>query len=280
MVLLALLVVQLPVAQTPPQTSPEIFVEGQREIPRRPGDPGTAVAPATQAALQNRKIYDNAQRVAKCMMRRSRDELRAAVDGDMNSHHQRQAMIGLIEHTAYCNSNGTILRQSRFVTAGGAAMSMAIGSGFYAANGAETDMSLSGVSVYDRGALIEEVIGAFAPDLTLTRRQTYDRAVQKRFDAAEVPRNRYRDSLDFKYFATVVCMVRMEPVLAVAMLRAPAGSVDQGRAQANMIDRARACVGNARKVKVDGVQFRAYVADAVYRWTVAARGVATLIPAA
>lgn len=273
----------MPAARAPAQT-PDVIVEGQRDIPRRPVNPDTKLVTGSPGGLSHRKIYDNSQRVARCIMRQSRDLIRTAIDGTVNSYEQRRAMGDLIERTAFCNSNPNIVRQARALGAGGNAMTWVLTDvdpvQVVGENNPQTEASLKGVSVYDRGALMEQVLSEWVRDLNLSRRQTYDRAVQQRFDALEVPRNRERTDLDFKYFATVVCMVRMEPALAVAMLRAPAGSVAQNRAQANIIDRARPCVGNARKVKIDGVQFRAYVADAVYRWTVAARGVDTLIPKA
>jgi hypothetical protein len=267
----------------PPQTS-DVVVEGQREILRRPVNPDTVTAPGSPAGLAHRKIYDNAQRVARCILRQPRGSVRMAIDAPVNSVEQRRAMGDLIERTAFCNSNPNIVRQSRVLGAGGDAMAWVLTANdlvnVFGENNPQTEASLKGVSVYDRGTLLEEVLAAWAPGLTLTRRETYDPAIQKRFDTIEVPRNSLRTEGDFKYLATVVCMVRMEPALAIAMLRAPAGSINQGHAQANIIDRARACVGNARKVKVDGVQFRAYVADAVYRWAVAAKNVKTLIPSA
>jgi hypothetical protein len=73
-----------------------------------------------------------------------------------------------------------------------------------------------------------------------------------------------------------VCMVRVEPRLAV-MLAKTEGAARANDLQAALIDRARICVGNARRVRVDATEFRLYIADAVYRWAVAAKGVETLI---
>ena len=47
-----------------------------------------------------------------------------------------------------------------------------------------------------------------------------------------------------------------------------------------MVAKGKPCVSNARKVYFDPMQFRFYVADATYRWMVAAQGTTSLIPAA
>ncbi|HEX8556325.1 MAG TPA: hypothetical protein VF695_16610 [Sphingomonas sp.] len=136
-----------------------------------------------------------------------------------------------------------------------------------------------GHSIYDRGAYTVQVIKRFAPDLTLTTEQTNDPHVQARFNAREVGRNRFCLPPDYRYFEVATCMVRVEPRLSVRLALTD-GSARFGDVQAALIDRARVCVGGSRRVEVDPTQFRLYIADAVYRWTVAARGVDSLIPPA
>ncbi len=38
------------------------------------------------------------------------------------------------------------------------------------------------------------------------------------------------------------------------------------------------CIGGAKTVRVDASQLRAYTAEAVYSWIVAAKGAASLVP--
>ncbi len=101
--------------------------------------------------------------------------------------------------------------------------------------------------------------------------------VQARFDKRELPRNRFRLPADYKYFEVAVCIVRVAPELSVRLAKSERAAT-LGDIQSALIDSARACVGDAREVKVDATEFRIYIADAVYRWAVAAKGVESLIP--
>ena len=48
--------------------------------------------------------------------------------------------------------------------------------------------------------------------------------------------------------------------------------------RAAIIDKGSYCTGDVKNVSVDPPQFRGYLADAVYHWSIAARNVETLIP--
>jgi hypothetical protein len=130
---------------------------------------------------------------------------------------------------------------------------------------------------YNRAALLEQALLRYVPDLTLTPRQTNDPVVQARFNAREGPRNRFRDRNDYQFYAITSCMVMLEPVRAIHLFHED----DPGRQlaiQNSIVRRGRACLGGAKGVSVDPTQFRVYVMDALYRWTVAVRGVETLVP--
>lgn len=139
------------------------------------------------------------------------------------------------------------------------------------------DVAAAGVSIFDRDAVLEQAIKTYAPKLALTRAETSDPAVAARFNAVEVPRNHWRQPLDYRYFEIAVCMVRIEPELSVALLHASSGSTREKRIEGAIIGRARVCVGDARRVSFDPTEFRTFMIDALYRWVVAARGVDSLI---
>lgn len=130
---------------------------------------------------------------------------------------------------------------------------------------------------YDRAAILRRVIKMYAGDLTLTREQTTDPAVQARFDAREVPRNRLRRGDDRTMFQIAVCMVRLQPEAAIELVGANVTAVQYGL-EDDIVDGSRDCIGGAHELGIDPAEFRDYVTDAVYRWVIAARGVDSLIP--
>ena len=242
-------------------------------------DVDTAVSyPTAISTSKNRIRYDNSERMAKCAGRSRLSDfslLRQVVDGEFNSARHAYAQDRLARTYATCGEgSGALLRQ------GNEATEMEAVSAF---TGDSTPSSPNiepyplGHSIYDRGALTIQVMKMFAPDLTLTLADTQDPAVQARFNVRELARNRYRLPIDYAYFEVAVCMTRLQPTLAVQLALSD-GSARFGDVQAALIDRARPCVGGAKKVLLDPSQFRVYVADAVYRWVVATRNVASLIP--
>lgn len=130
---------------------------------------------------------------------------------------------------------------------------------------------------YDRAAILRRVIATYAGDLALTRQDTTDPAVQARFNAREVRRNRLRRDDDRLMFEIAVCMVRLRPEQAVK-LTTSGDRGEQYRLEDTIITGAKACIGGASELGVDPSEFRNYISDAVYRWAVAARGVDSLIP--
>lgn len=258
----------------------DIIVEGYRD--RKPLAE-KMTAPPTSSTIRNRRRYDYAERLAKCAARSKFGDLarlRAVVDGEFNSPRHHFDQDRLVRTYMTCGESPTLLSFTEvpvdFTDMGLAGQYILAGDTAGGTPGQSTGSPL-GWSIYDRGALTIAALKRFAPDLTLTRKQTEDPRVQARFNLREIPRNRLRLPVDYHYFETAVCMVRLEPQLAVrlALMDGPARLSD---VQEALVDRAKACVGNARRVRVDPTQFRLYIADAVYRWAVAARDVPSLIP--
>jgi hypothetical protein len=234
--------------------------------------------PGAVSTSRNRQTYEYSERLARCAARSRRSDLarlRAVVDGDFNSATQVTAQDRLKRIYITCSESPSLLS---FTSAPQSALELnrAATLDFAGTSGLREAAPL-GQSIYDRGAFTIQAIKMFAPDLTLTRKDTNSRAVQTRFNTRETARNRLRRPSDYRYFEVAVCMVRVEPRLAVRLALSD-GSARLGDVQEALIDRARLCVGGTKDVQVDPTQFRLYIADAVYRWAVAARGVDSLIP--
>jgi hypothetical protein len=137
---------------------------------------------------------------------------------------------------------------------------------------------------YDRGAIYERVLREYAPDLRLSRSNTFDIATRARFREREDARNRGRKSGADDYFFAAACMVQLRPEFALALLREESGSAREGRLRAMMLNDGAPCLGTTpdqlARVEVDPGQFRAFVAEAVYAWAVAVKRTGTLLPAA
>ncbi|RYE04153.1 MAG: hypothetical protein EOP61_01760 [Sphingomonadales bacterium] len=141
----------------------------------------------------------------------------------------------------------------------------------------QIDMSLCRAA-YDRGAIIEEAFRTYAPHFMLTRADTLNRDVVDRFRAREKIRGKHRSPMDRRYYNAVSCMVQLEPEKAVRLLRTDPGGGDETALRMLILDRTGRCTGNAKTVKVDPPQFRGYLADALYHWSIAAKNVDTLVP--
>lgn len=132
-------------------------------------------------------------------------------------------------------------------------------------------------AIYDRGALLDQVLRRYAPDISLTSEQTTDPAVQARYDEREVPRNHLRDGDDKLFFEIATCMVRIAPRLSSALANERDDSARQKRLGRAVVEKARLCIGDG-KIKAAPAMVRIYITDAVYRWAVAARNVDSLLP--
>ena len=132
-------------------------------------------------------------------------------------------------------------------------------------------------NTFDRGALYEAALAKYAADYRLGRHQTFDKAARARFIAREKARNHLRFSSDQAFFDAVSCFVQVSPEYAQALLAAKPRSAAETRARQYLIGYGSPCVGGAKTVSVGAAQFRAYTAEALYEWIVAAKGVATLV---
>ena len=269
---------QQPVPVAPPDDSrpDDIVVTGYRL--GKTADARVRTPPMI-STVDNRRKYEFSERLAQCAARSrlsDRSRLRAVVDGAFNSATQAMAQDRLKRTYITCSESPSLLSFTSPPASAGEVQA-ALAGDFTGIAGFPQAAPL-GRSIYDRGAFTVQALKMFAPDLVLTRRQTDDPAVQARFDAREVERNRFRLPVDYRYFEVAVCMVRVEPGLSVRLALSD-GPARLGDLQEALIDRARVCVGGAKHVQVDPTQFRLYIADAVYRWAVAARGVDSLIPA-
>jgi hypothetical protein len=275
--------------QTPPEAgwgeprNPEVLVQGYRA--RKKSAP-IATGSLRQSPVQNRHRLTRARMFADCSARGRLApvaRLGAVIDAVVGSAAQAFAQDRLKRTHAPCSAEGGALLSVS--TAAGAdgldqlVSATAGGTGALSVSDAavHNDPAALGRSLFDRGALTIAALKRFAPDLVLTRRETHDPAVQQRFNAREIPRNRLRTGGDRLFFEVAVCMVRLEPELAVSLALNDQRELASDL-QGALIDGARDCVGGARQVAVDPSHMRMYIADAVYRWAVAARGVDTLIP--
>lgn len=259
----------------------DIIVERYRHPKRLP----TGVEPPpTVSGVRNRVAFENSERLAKCAARSrlgKRDLLRAVVDGEFNSSHHAMAQHRLKRLYITCSEGTALLSMTSAPTEAGALT----GDALRAAAGGMEDPAVSGAtegaplghSIYDRGAFMIEAMKLYAPDLQLTTAQLSSTDVRERFWMREKPRNRFRLGADKRYFDVASCIVQHEPRLSVRLAMSE-GPAELPGLQAALVNRARECVGGAKKVVVDATQFRIYIADAVYRWAVAARGVDSLIP--
>jgi hypothetical protein len=134
-------------------------------------------------------------------------------------------------------------------------------------------------SSYDRAALVEAALAKYAPHFMLARTDTLNEEVAARFHAREAVRGKFRTPTDRSYYLSVSCMVQLEPGIATQLIHAAPGGDREARLRQQFLNKTRYCIGKARSVLVDPVQFRGYVADALYHWTLAAKNVETLIPA-
>ena len=256
----------------PPATPPtdDIVVTGLRDLDLN--DPNAPVTHETlgsnrtgHGAIASRSAFAVSERFARCAVTTDsaaastpHDALRRALDGAINGAGQRFWQSRFIGIKSTCAQDPQIARLY----------------GLASADGTYYD-----TTYYDRGAMYVRAIQVFAPGLTMTKAQTADPVVHQRFNAREVPLARYRLPVDRRYFEIAVCLVRMEPELSVRLVQTQRTDLFT-KLEAAIVGRSPVCVGGARKVYFDPAQFRMYIADAVYRWAVAVKGLDSLIPVA
>lgn len=249
--------------QAPP--SDDIVVTGLKDIEAKDSPVSHATLGSSKVgrgAIASHTSFEYAERFAKCAVSgaRSRELLRQVLDGRINGARQAFAQAQLVRTNVTCAQDARAplaIADDRKVTA--------------------TFVPGYDGTYYDRGALFIQALKTFAPHLRITASQTADPAVQARFNARETSLARFRLPVDEDYFEMAVCLVRLQPELAVRLATTDKAST-VARLEAAIVNRARVCTGGAKRVYFDPTQFRFYIADAVYRWTVAVRGVESLIP--
>lgn len=262
-------------ARTTETPEDDIVIEGYR---MRKDLDTTARYPSSINTRNIARRYENSERQAKCAARSKlsdRSWLRKVVDGEFNTTRHAYAQDRLTRIYATCGEGSAALLKTGS-DANELQAASAMGGDTSGITGGNEPFPL-GHSIYDRGAYTIQALKQFAPDLVLTREQTNDPEVQRRYNLREIPRNRFRLPADARYFEVATCMVRLEPGLAVRLAMSD-GTARFSDLQAALIDKARPCVGGAKAVQVDPTQFRIYIADAVYRWAEAAQNKGSLIP--
>lgn len=212
-----------------------------------------------QSLLPNRIARENAQMFLRCAIGSNVSQsVRTVVDGEPNSATARFAQSWIRERHRGCYPPTAL--------AG------------YTTTPMSNTISDAGLSVMDRGVIIETVLKTYASDAALTPDLTSDPKVQSRFQWREGFRNRFRLPTDRDALVYATCLVRQQPVLATRLFRSEPGSLlERGLTQALVVE-GRQCIGRASRVTVDPSLMRVYIMDAFYRWVVAARGVDSLIP--
>lgn len=278
----------LPKEDSDPQA--QIIVRG-KVLPTE--KPVVGVKPEGRMAKGNRRLADHSDSFARCVKTPDLELMRRIIDGPPNSSNMRFALDAMIRRNRTCYGSFPVSQYSEPALGScnpAAAEDMPEPGGIEPPKGSmfisdpRLEHALTGVkrcrSLFDYGALLIKAMDSYAPDLTLTVAQTQDEAVVKRFLAREKPRSRYRLDADLYYFAVTSCMVQRQPELAVRLFRAPMGDASEAVLRQALIDRTRDCTQNAKQVTVDPSEFRVYVADAIYRWLVAAKGTDSLLPPA
>ncbi len=251
--------------ESPPSTNPDIVVSGRLSMPQ---NPQTTILPppAVIFDVESATLFEDAsRRAAMCATRggpRRLAQLRDVVDGVFATPRQERAQDRMVWTTSTCGEGAA-------VRAHGVSM---VGQVNVRAD------SASYPGILYRGAFIIETLRAFAPNLALTREQLADPVVQQRFLMREDARASKRLPNDLRFFRTAICMVREQPELAIRLVQTNPVEQSTAAVQAHLIERTRGCTGYQKQLVVDPFQLRAFVADALYRWTLAVRDVDTLIP--
>jgi hypothetical protein len=249
-------IVQFSAQSGPQQSEPasdEIVVTALKDIEDQASmvTERTLGSSRTGSAAASRSLFALSRRWAKCAVDDSanhQDLVRKVVDSRTNSTRQAFYLTRLAQINATCAPSTQAAIEGKVTN-----------------------------PYYDVGALTIEVLKRFAPELTLTVTQTGDPSVQARLNAREIPLAKFRLAIDRRYFEAAICFVRVQPVLSVKLAKTDGPLDAVRRLEAAIVNRGKVCVGDVKRVYFDGTQFRFYIADAVYRWSVAAQGRNSLI---
>lgn len=255
-------------AGTPPQENSDVTVTGHR---LKNGFP-SALSLNPEMARGRARHQKRAEVFAKCMMFFDPFYLRRAIDDPPHSSTATFALGRLIQKNIGCYPDQEVVPPRSAADLGDCNAATVSGMVDEAWRAKECR------APYDRAAIIRRVMAKYGGTLELTDKQTRDPAVQARFDAREVPRNRLRREDDKLMFEISVCLVRMAPALSVDLVETD-DTKQQYWLEDEIIEKARPCIGGALQLGIDPAELRDYISDAVYRWIVAARNVDSLIPA-
>jgi hypothetical protein len=260
----------------PARSRNDIVVTGQLkdEPPRAPMPPETART--SKAFASDGGIF------ARCLNDSSLDLQRTVVEGHVRDKKTQKALDRLIRSHAGCYPRLHRPNRTSMGYFGRCNPEMAGATSGYV-DVLKNKANLQSEMVvcrapYDRLAVVEEVYHNYAPHFMLTLADTLNLDVIARFRAREEVRGKYRSPMDRRYYDTIACMVQLDPEDSVRLIRAPTSSARETQLRNAIIDKSGYCTGNAKKVSVDPPQFRGYVADALYHWTIAAKNIETLVP--
>lgn len=237
---------------------PDALVTGRQLNSVKVGDP-----------IRSRQNFDASDRFARCAIKADMKNtalLRAALDSPMNSVRQDNAQRRFVQTHAACATDSDVALSSigQVLKTGG--------SGPIETPARELQF------YYDRGALFVQAVRAFAPGAKLTTAEMDAPAVQARMIARERPLARHRLPADARFFGAALCMVQAQPGLSLRLVTADLSTLERQAVAAAIANRSKRCFGAAKHVYFDPVQLRFYLADALYRWLVAVRGVDSLVP--
>ncbi|RYY25671.1 MAG: hypothetical protein EOP62_12475 [Sphingomonadales bacterium] len=266
-------------AQDDPNAAPgndEIIVTGdlKEEPPRRPLQPETAKT--SKALASDAGIF------ARCLNDSSLALQRSVVEGHFRDRKTQMALDRLIRSHQGCYPRYHVPMRTKIGHFGICNPEMAGATRGYVdvvAGKADFKSEMSVCrALYDRLALVEEVLHVYAPHFMLTPADTLNKETIARFRAREAVRGKFRSPMDRRFYNTIACMVQLAPQESVRLVRTRSSTEGETQLRNQIIAKASYCTNNAEKVSVDPPQFRGYVADALYHWTIAAKNVETLIP--
>lgn len=272
LILVAAIAVSFPAAAQDQPTSPptqqeseDVVVTGLRDL--NDAEPSVTTRNMMSGYTgagpgRSKNAFWFSEQFARCAVKRTSgnlQRLKRVLDSRTNSSMQAGNQTRLVQLHSTCTENPAIARSTNV-------------------DASATLPEHYDGTYYDRGALYVEAIIAFAPDLELTNKQLADPAVQARFNARETSLARFRLPQDRQFFQIAICVVRKQPELALDLVRTREPLAKIGRIEASMVNRSMECLGGAKQVYFDPMQFRFYIADALYRWAVAAKGVESLVP--
>lgn len=230
-------------------------------------EPTVPIKERADQSINNRLAASESQRFARCAKRVDPQLVRQAIEGLPHRYDSEYALDRIIREEQSCYSGLPTLVPMQHSPFYGECNPVLLGSGISVCR-----------AFFDRGALIERMIGRFAPTLSFRREDLMAPAVLDRFNARNAARNATRYDYERIGYAVVACTVATHPNEALALLRAEPGSKAEQRLRTILLGQSPQCLGGAKRITTDGPQFRVYLAETVYFFAAALRNVDSLIP--